>query len=289
MKIKNIYFSSGGIHALYMYVGAIRILHKNKHKLEMDKLRLYGCSAGAGFAFFFMLVMYDIITVDDIEKELDNVFDKPNIFSFDLTPISVKILEFAMSKYVRDKIILDIANKHLYIGISFINKFFFVHKFNSHYDLLNVIMLSGTLPFLSSYIPCYNDNYCLDGGIQFKMNQLPKKTFVVYNLTYFPDSCVVPKKCEKQQLIEYGIVFTNNYLRHRNKDYYKNMFMNEYNYSDETVKKFFLLDKWLIRKDPKWNQIILEFLRLHQNGTSLNNGESHTHHIENYGDSPATR
>ncbi len=142
MKIKKLFFSYGGIHALYMYVGVIRILQKNKHRLDLENLRLYGCSAGAAFALLFMLVIYDIITVDDIEKEFDTVFDKPNHFSFDLAPFGVKLLETVFTKYVRDRNILDIANKHLYIGISFINKFKFVHNFSSDCDICNVTMLS---------------------------------------------------------------------------------------------------------------------------------------------------
>ena len=198
-RVKNIFFCHGGIHALYMYIGTIRVLLRKRNMLQLNKLKVYGCSAGSAMAFVLILALNDIVTIYQIENELDIVFNKNDAFSFDLTKCGIKLLNSLFVKYVRNRNILDLVNNRLYIGISFSDKFKFISKYESHYDLCNVIMLSGLVPFFSSYSPYYNNIFCLDGGIRFRLRYIPKRTFVVYNLTYFPRSCIIPDDNKKKK------------------------------------------------------------------------------------------
>jgi hypothetical protein len=283
--MQNIYFQYGGIQAFYMYIGAIRVLHKNKHQLDLPNLRVYGCSAGAAFALIFLLVLRDIVTADQVEKELDIVCNKPNEFMFDVAPYGVQLLSALFVKYIGGKNIMRLINKRLFIGISSVNDFRFVRKFRTNYDLCHAIMISCSAPLMSSYVNVYRGIPCLDGGVQFKLHYLPKGTFVIYNATEFPEACTIPDEETKRWLIEDGVKFVGKYLSNDRDSYNSKLHTNEHTFSETTVKNIFLIHKWFVCKDPKWNEIIREFLRQCQSGTSSDSGVSHKHRIANYEDS----
>lgn len=266
--MKNIYFNYGGIYAFYMYVGAIRVLYKNKAQIDMKNLRVYGCSAGAAFAFIFLLVLNDIVTVDQVEHELDQVFTNANEFMFDIAPYGIKLLEGCFLQYIGNREILRIVNKHLFIGISFEHCFRFIHKFHSNYELCDVLMISCSAPFMSSYVNVYRGATCLDGGVQFKLYCLPRGTFVVYNATEFPEACTIPDKDAKSALIANGILFVEKYLRNDRASYKADLYKNEHTFTDETVKNIFFIHKYIIRKNPRWNNEINRFVCQCQNGIS---------------------
>jgi len=284
--MRNIYFQYGGIQAFYMYVGAIRVLHANKHQLDLPNLRVYGCSAGAAFAVIFLLVLYDVVTIDAVEKEVDLVCNRPNEFMFDVAPYGVQLLRALFVKYIGGKNILRFINEHIFIGISFVNDFRFVRKFRTNYDLCDAIMISCSAPFLSSYVTIYRGKPCLDGGIQFKLYCLPRGTFIVYNATEFPQACTIPDDETKRTLIQDGMDFVEKYLRNNRTLYNAGLSNNEHQFSEETIKNIFLIHKYIIRKKPQWNEIIREFLCPRRIGISSDSGASHTHRTANYEDSP---
>lgn len=246
-RITSIYFSHGGVHAAYMYIGVLRMLHRNVHRIDVANLCVYGCSAGAFFALLLMLVLHSHISIDEIEGIMASIPLHKRDFPVDFTPIVIGVLETLFRHILRNVDIIALVNRRLNVGVSLEREFRFVRRYKTNAELCHTLMLSMNLPVLSSY----NRQY-IDGGIRFRLEYLPKDTFVVYNLTYFPASCIYPGKRQTRQLVEYGISFTRDYLNHKRSSYDQNMHVNEFNYGETTIAVFFAIHRYMVTENPEW-------------------------------------
>lgn len=237
---------------MFMYVGAMRTVRRNTHRFDLRNIRVYGCSVGAFAALLMLLVLNDIISVDEIEHELECAFGCANRFSFDFTPVALALLETLFAKYLGCVPILKLVNRRLHIGVSSVATFAFVHKYKTTHDLCRALMLSVNLPMFSSYSRMY-----LDGGIRFELKHLPKNTFVVYNLTYFPESCIVPDVEKKRKLVAYGVDFTSDYLCNKRGLYDRNMHMNENRYTEALVRTMFAVHHAITSENAEWSERLL--------------------------------
>ena len=247
-QIKDIFFSYGGTYAMYMYIGVLRALEKNRDMIDVANCRLYGCSAGAAFAFLYLLVIHQIITIDDIEYEFNQTFTTPGEFPSDLTPIAIRLLQRIFDTYIRDRDVLSLVKGHLYIGISLEHRFKFIRKFESKQDLCHALMLSGNIPLMSSYYSVYKGRVALDGGVNFRLAFLPKNTVVIYNTTYFPEACKTPTEEKKQELIDGGEYFVKRRIRHIKKYGRQfidsDIYINEHTMNDSIKKILFCIQRF---------------------------------------------
>jgi len=242
---------------MYMYVGAIGTLHQNSHRLHPN-LRVYGCSVGAFAALLVLLVLKGVVSIDEIEHELERALGGTERFQSDFTRLAIPLLETLFHKLDGVKV-LALVNHRLHIGVSSAASFEWVFQYKTIHELCHVLMLSANLPLISSY-----DRTYLDGGIRFELRFLPIRTFILYNLTYFPKSCIVPANETKRKLVSYGVDFTSDYLSNKRGLYDKNLHVNENRYNTAVIYLMFALHRTLTVENVEWSERLQRLQCLHR-------------------------
>ena len=111
--IRDVYFNYGGFYAVFELIGAIKQLQQNKHILA-KRCKVYGCSAGAGMAFTYLLVQHNFLSADSMYDSVNLILDSTKHDSIE--QIYMEILDELFSKYCPNDI--GFLQKRLNVGIS---------------------------------------------------------------------------------------------------------------------------------------------------------------------------
>jgi len=245
MKIKNIFFCHGGIHGLYMYYGAIKEMKRRQDKFNIT--RVFGSSSGSIASLVFLLVLHDIVDIDEYIQLSHDYYDTPRKNSFNITPGMMELLDLIKDHCFQDpNRVLEIVNKHLYIGVSQRHQFRFINKFNSINELLHCLVLSCSIALMSSYCSYYNGQLSLDGGYHFRLCDLPTHCWKIYNYgSQFPDTMFHPSYEQRCALIRKGKRFIRQ-LKHNPYRDERAIWM-EHHYSESWLSFSFFLQKLFVQ------------------------------------------
>jgi hypothetical protein len=210
--IRDIYFNYGGFYAVFELIGAIKELRKT-NQLIHKRCKIYGCSAGAGMAFVYMLVADDFLNAEIMYDEMNRIIDRTKHNSIE--KIYMELLDELFSKYCPNDI--RFLQKRLNIGISTNNGFVFMNKFESKAHLYHALLLSAKI-FGASKCPPHKDNVvCLDGAFQFEAKKhLPVNCLILKPLDMGIVNLLKPPSAIRQILMMRGTIIAKEAL-----DYYK--------------------------------------------------------------------
>ncbi len=210
--IHDVYFNYGGYYAMFELIGAIKELQTNKQLLA-KRCKLYGCSAGAGMAFVYMLVAHDCLNAEIMYDEMNRIIDTTKHNSIE--KMYMEFLDEVFSKYCPDDI--RFLQKRLNVGVSTNNGFVFMNNFKCKADLYQALLLSAKI-FGASKCPPHKDNVvCLDGAFQFDSKlHLPDKCLILKPLDMGFINLLKPPKLIRQLLMLRGTIIAKEAL-----DFYK--------------------------------------------------------------------
>jgi hypothetical protein len=271
MKIKNIFFCHAGIHGVFVYLGAIKELYKQRDKLDLHKLRIYGSSSGGPLGLICLLVLNDILVIDDLITKIRQFFERQSARSpLKFTQTCVELLEELCLQISDPSLVLSLANKHLLIGVSQQTGFQYISRFTSVPDILHSLLLSSNLVLLATY-PAYDNNrvVSIDGGFMMSRCNLPRKCLVIYTQGIgFPECVSIPDNNKQDELIKKGIHFIKNVFTKKNMYQIDDEIFN--NYSESFIKVLFLLQTYIAIKHEYWKKRIdeIKYKHLPRTGTS---------------------
>ncbi len=253
MKIKNIFFCHGGIHGIFMYLGAIKELYKQREKLDLSRLRIYGSSSGGPLGLICLLVLNDILEIDFLIKTINTFFAQNSTRSaFKFTQTCIELLELLCLQINDPSEVVSLANKHLYIGLSQKSGFKYVNRFSSLPEILHCLLLGSNLVLLATY-PAYDNNgvVSIDSGFMMTKYDLPRRCLSLQNKgSTFPGSVGIPDDEKQDELINKGIGFVKELLSSKNKYKVENEMFG--NYSDTFIDILFFLQLHLARNNYEW-------------------------------------
>ena len=173
--IRDVYFNYGGLYGVFELIGAIKELQKNKN-LIANRCKVYGCSAGAGMAFVYLLIKHNFLKQEVIYDEMNRIVDATNHNSIEQTTMG--LFDELFSKYCPNDI--GFLQKRLNVGVSTNNGFVFMNKFSCKADLYQSLLLSCKIIGSSKCPPHTDDIVCLDGAWQFDPKlHLPKNSLIL--------------------------------------------------------------------------------------------------------------
>jgi hypothetical protein len=211
--IRDVYFNYGGFYAVFELIGAIKQLQKNKHLLA-KRCKVYGCSAGAGMAFTYLLVQHNFLSADSMYDSMNRIVDATNHDSIEQT--TMDIFDELFSKYCPNDI--GFLQKRLNVGISTNNGFVFMNKFSCKADLYQSLLLSCKIIGSSKCPPHTDDIVCLDGAFQFDPKlHLPKNCLIVKPIDMGIVNLLKPPSAIRQILMLRGTIIAMEALEHYKK------------------------------------------------------------------------
>ena len=256
MKTKNIFFCHGGIHGIFMYLGAIKELYKQRDKLDLRRLKIYGSSSGGPLGLICILVLNDMLEIDFLIAEINKFFAKHSsrtVMKF--TQTCVEMLELLFLQISDPRKVVSLANKHLYIGVSQQSGFKCISRFSDISDIFHCLLLSSNLVLLATYPAFYADIVSIDGGYMASRNDIPRNCLCIYNKDgSFPECVTIPDDDKQDELIQKGIRFIHQLLPSKNKYNVMDEMFN--NYSESVIRLVFFLQTYLAFKDDAWRERI---------------------------------
>jgi len=257
MKIRNIFFCHGGIHGIFLYLGAIKELYKQRDQLDLKRLRVYGSSSGGPMGLICLLVLNDILKVDHLISEINKFFQRESARSpLKFTQTCIEMLELLSLQISDPSVVLSLANKHLYIGVSQQQSGFkYINRFTSVSDIFHCLLLSSNLVLIATYPAFYKGVSSIDGGYLMTRDDLPRKCVCIYNQgSTFPACIGIPDDAKQDELINKGILFVNRLISDKNKYKVDDDMFNHY--SDTFIQLAFFLQTYLAIKDGAWRERI---------------------------------
>ena len=250
MKIKNIFFCHGGLQGLIVYLGAIKELYKQRDKLDLHKLRIYGSSSGASLGLICLLVLNDIVDVDELIVDTNRFFDRiSNRFVFQFTQTCVELLETLWLKISDPRKVVSLANKHLYVGISQQTGFRYIQRFSNVPDITHALLLSSNVVLLARY-PAFDNKGVLtiDGGYMMTKHDLPRNCLVIYDEESSLYECnIIPDYEKRGQLISKGECYVKRIISSKQIYRINDKMFN--NLSDSFIHFSFYLQKYVAIQD----------------------------------------
>lgn len=238
------FFCHGGIYAVFMYLGAIKELHKKRDKLDIAKLRIYGSSAGSSMGLICLLVLNNILDITIVTRLIKDFFNtKTNLDLLCVARLGIELLE-ALWRQIKpyEREAMKLANRHLYIAVSQPTKLVFLHEFADISELSHCILLSSNIAILSSYPAFYKQCHSIDGGYRIRLSDLPRKCLKIYNYGYkFPDCMYIPTNKKQRELIRSGKKFIKDKFKQTDVFYDALEDFCFYGYSEPTIAFIFLL------------------------------------------------
>ena len=196
--IENIYFDAGGFYAMNQHVGSVQELHRQ----SIVPKKIYGCSAGGGSGLACWLILNGYMSIERIQSITYQIFDNKRPISNDLTHIYCEIVDETVP-YWPTNLAAQISGK-LYVGISTRRGFKWIHHYKTNAELYHAVLMSGTIPNLTSYSSKFNGEVCLDGCIDFKHENLPDNTLMLHCDVEFPMNLTIPPAFIRPLFVELG-------------------------------------------------------------------------------------
>ncbi len=244
---------------MFMYLGAIKELYKNRDKFDIVNLRIYGSSAGSLMGLICLLVFNDLIDIDVITRANNDFFrTKTNLALLCVARLSVDYLDMLLEHIKPHELeIIKLTNRHLYIAASQPSKLTFIHKFVNISELYHCIILSSNLILLSSYPAYYKNEIAIDGGYRMQMSDLPRKCLKIYNYGYqFPECLYIPPNEKQSELIRSGKHFIKDIFKKTDVFYDALEDWCFYDYSEQFLAFVFLMQS-ISFKDYTWSDRII--------------------------------